>query len=406
MREQSKNLLMLFFIVISILTHLNMSAQVTIGSNEPPVEGALLQLKELSGAGGGINSLRGLGLPRISLSMLNDLDDVVGTSKPEGYKEAHIGLVIFNVPNTAICPIFEEGVYVWNGQKWNPLIDPYREIKKFIDKRDGVTYKYRKFGKAGDWMIENLRATRYDDNEGGGSLIESRNNTSTTTVIKYYYYPSATAYNNINSDKEYFDKNKELGVGLLYTYYAAANGSKYTDTINYINSSTRLRSQHATISSRLQGICPDGWYLPSDADWADLEEVIASDSKSEYSFWNSNIVWKPEYSDIAGWRVNGLGSLMKSCFMPEPKQKTGGLSKQNGFNVMLLGFIDRSILTEYSQIGSFYTSTMSTNQALNNNRNPIPGNAVWMRFFGYSTNQVYRDIVSTANMYSVRCRRN
>lgn len=55
----------------------NLNAQVTIGSNEPPNHGAILDLKEEQTTGGEPNSTRGLGLPRVKITDKYLLKDVI-----------------------------------------------------------------------------------------------------------------------------------------------------------------------------------------------------------------------------------------------------------------------------------------------------------------------------------------
>lgn len=97
----------LFIAVLLIWGQLH--AQVTIGSEIKPNEGSLLDLKEYNKLG--VNSRKGLGLPRVQLTTISSLDDIdTGLDKDE-----HVGLVIY-VPKEFedSCP----GVYVWTGSKW------------------------------------------------------------------------------------------------------------------------------------------------------------------------------------------------------------------------------------------------------------------------------------------------
>ena len=119
-----KSLLLFGFIVTTALTT-QMWAQVTVGSAETPVPGALLQLKD-GNYGDGTNAKKGLGMPRVELSDLNKLK--MGTAEEFTDSEsltAHIGLLVYNVTKieTAekrICP----GLHVWIGSEWQPL-KPY-----------------------------------------------------------------------------------------------------------------------------------------------------------------------------------------------------------------------------------------------------------------------------------------
>lgn len=114
---------------------------------------------------------------------------------------------------------------------------------------DGNTYNTVQIGTQ-CWMKENLRVKHYANGNGivfGGGLPSL-----STETEKRYYYPN----NNNNNENVY---------GLLYNWIAAMNGS---DTSN-------------TIPSGVQGICPTGWHLPSDAEFQTLVGYLYANS--EYS---------------------------------------------------------------------------------------------------------------------------
>ena len=98
------------------------------------------------------------------------------------------------------------------------------------------------------WMTENLKVTHYadgttiplvTDNTAWGNLDD--NNTD-----KAYCY-----YNN--------DANGEGDIyGTLYTWAAAMNGA----------------SSSSANPSGVQGVCPTGWHLPSNAEWTELTDYL------------------------------------------------------------------------------------------------------------------------------------
>ncbi|MDH6354171.1 hypothetical protein M2132_000493 [Dysgonomonas sp. PH5-45] len=114
-----------------------LTAQVTVGLDEAPAGGALLQLKDKVVNGADPNSTRGLLLPRVGLDPVGSVtgtttDKLVSSLKltlPPATTvtaEQHVGLMIYNTitqtvtnanapfAETKICP----GVYVWDGSKW------------------------------------------------------------------------------------------------------------------------------------------------------------------------------------------------------------------------------------------------------------------------------------------------
>ncbi len=103
---------------------------------------------------------------------------------------------------------------------------------------EGNEYSTVKLGKQ-CWMKENLRTTKYAD----GTTISQGGSTSTT--VAYWYYPNG-------------DSSNKLTYGLLYNFYAVMHGS--STSISWIGE---------------QGICPEGWHVPSSDEWLMLEDYVA-----------------------------------------------------------------------------------------------------------------------------------
>ena len=89
------------------------------------------------------------------------------------------------------------------------------------------------------WMRENLRTTKYAD----GNAISYGNGSSTT--VGHWYYPNNNAVN-------------KPTYGLLYNWKAVRRNS----------------GASAENPSGVQGICPDGWHVPSDAEWKQMERYV------------------------------------------------------------------------------------------------------------------------------------
>ena len=108
---------------------------------------------------------------------------------------------------------------------------------------DGNVYKTVKLGNQ-VWMAENLRTTRYAD----GRKIPL--GTTTSDDVAYRYYPDDNSAN-------------VSTYGYLYNWAAVMNGS----------------ASSSANPSGVQGICPDGWHVPSDAEWTELENYVSSQSQ-------------------------------------------------------------------------------------------------------------------------------
>jgi uncharacterized protein (TIGR02145 family) len=90
------------------------------------------------------------------------------------------------------------------------------------------------------WMKENLRTTHYADGE------EIPFSSATYVEAAHYFYPGGNA-NNVEA------------YGLLYNWNAAMHGEAYTNN---------------TAPTGVQGICPDGWHLPSYAEISTLTNYV------------------------------------------------------------------------------------------------------------------------------------
>lgn len=118
-----KKILQAFLLLFCIS---NLNAQVTIGSANTPISGALLDLKEENSPTGGATSNKGLGLPRVKLlsfTITNPATGVASTINDAPTtelwdKDEHIGLVVYHSDD---CTLNGQGLYVWTGDKWTKL---------------------------------------------------------------------------------------------------------------------------------------------------------------------------------------------------------------------------------------------------------------------------------------------
>ena len=113
------------------------------------------------------------------------------------------------------------------------------EYGVLTDPRDGKTYKTVEFADH-EWMAENLR---YEGNIELG-----------------------TEYDTIGSPRRYYPNGSQSAVeekGYLYNWKAAMNGAEASDDN----------------TSSVQGVCPDGWHLPSMLEWKSLKDELGDDSE-------------------------------------------------------------------------------------------------------------------------------
>lgn len=117
------------------------------------------------------------------------------------------------------------------------------------------------------WMKENLRTTHYANGESV-SL-----GTSTSTTTPYRYNPD----NNSNNVPTY---------GYLYNWPAVMHGT----------------SSSSANPSGVQGICPIGWHVPSDAEWTQLTDYVGS--QTQYQCGNNSENIAKALASTTGWYSN------------------------------------------------------------------------------------------------------
>ncbi len=161
----------------------------------------------------------------------------------------------------------------------------------FTDSRDGQTYNTIKIGNQ-TWMAENLAyLPQIDNNSTFASATDARYG-----VYGYDGTDVTTAKNEDNYST----------YGVLYNWYAAMAGA----------------ASSAASPSGVQGICPNGWHLPSYEEWIELERALSGENKGSQLANNTNLwgdgVLKDATSDFgtsdfaalpAGFRDNLFGAF-------------------------------------------------------------------------------------------------
>ena len=212
---------------------------------------------------------------------------------------------------------------------------------------DGNVYKTVKLGNQ-VWMAENLRTTRYAD----GTPIPLGTEGSSTTA--YRYYPDDNSAN-------------VADYGYLYNWAAVMNGAASSEAN----------------PSGVQGICPDGWHVPSDAEWTELTNYVKSQSQYVCGDYTGNIA--KALASEEGW--NSSGDNCDVGYNPIANNATGFSARPAGF-----------------YIGYYYYFGFNANfwSATQNDSRSAYGRGL---FYVYA--DVYRTNFITKNYgYAVRCVRN
>ena len=242
------------------------------------------------------------------------------------------GLLIYNTDSSDF--------YGFNGNKWVSIYDNTDSITEWscgspiTDTRDGQLYETAQYGTM-CWMAENLNI---------GTKI-----TSTPTnndIIEKFCYQNNDAYCDIYGGLYYWDELMQ-----------------YSTTEN------------------VQGICPDGWFIPSDSAWKVLEGIVDSNYDVGHYIW-----------DQLGWRGTNAGGVLKEAGYTHWKYPNAGAVNGGGFTALPGGLKNTgggfSYLTYEAE---FWTST-DVNAAY----------SFW-RAINYNDTRIYRNSLVKYNAMSIRC---
>ncbi|NDV68754.1 FISUMP domain-containing protein [Dysgonomonas sp. 25] len=288
------------------------------------------------------------------------------------------------------------------------------------------------------WMIHNLAATKFDtgQNYTGAATLANKQlrpynadgvppGTPATTINNnayknpYYAYPNGGT-NNGSMTTTTYTQNPRLG--LLYTWDAATAGKGgNTGQLNMdgaIQESGRREGTATTEQKRRQGICPNGWHLPSDDEWSLLEQEIVKNKNTFSSLPTSTgsaltaeltsvdraaAATTTTYTGNTSYRglqndVNGHGNAMKEICEPGTgnfKGASNGLSStaRPGMDVFLAGHADGGSAYGYGSLAYFWSASSYS------------ATTAWFRIFGSGNSQVGRNATNRRYLFSVRCKK-
>ena len=209
---------------------------------------------------------------------------------------------------------------------------------------DGNVYNTVQIGNQ-CWMRENVRTTHYADS----TAIPAGDSISYTEP--YRYAPN----NNENNISIY---------GYLYNWAAVMHGAS-ASTAN---------------PSGVQGICPTGWHVPSDAEWTQLTNYVSS--QSEYVCGSNNVSIAKSLAATTGWQ-----SSSNAC-------SVGNVQSNNnatGFSVVPAGnYYSNNAYGAFGYYAHFWNTTEY-------------GSNASIRFFGCYNTDVVINRDNKYVGYSVRC---
>ncbi len=212
------------------------------------------------------------------------------------------------------------------------------------------------------WMKENLRTTKYAD----GTPIAHGMGHSLETA--HWYFPENDPYG-------------PASYGLLYNWPAVMRNS----------------SSSSTNPSGVQGICPNGWHVPSDAEWTQLTNYVSS--QSQYVCGSDSTFIAKALADSTGWDYDNHTCAVGN--FPGNNNATGFSALPASYYEITHGYGGTISGGNYLDIGGrafFWSSTEPTNHCAIF-YTILCGLQYLERYSQYSSESKYRGM-------SVRCLKN
>ena len=160
-------------------------------------------------------------------------------------------------------------------------------------------------------------------------------------------------------------------------YWMAENLNYESDSGSYVYNN---ELSNAAIYGRLYdwetaiNVCPDGWQLPSDSEWKELEMYLGMSQSDVNSTGLRGTNEGSKLKSTSGWNYDGNGT------------------NESGFSALPGGY--RNYIGDFVTIGGtayFWSSTASYS------------NASWYRLLGSNAESVYRSSHNQVYCFSVRC---
>ena len=241
----------------------------------------------------------------------------------------------------------------------NAILKNCRLSLETVQDIDGNTYNVKKIGTQ-YWMTENMRTTKYPNGDPITKGCDAEGCAGWTADIALYSCPPNTDNNAEDCNAAFrYGENAGAGtgeaLGMLYQWSAAMD--------NPVDPAIE----------GIQGICPEGWHIPTNAEQEILEEYLGS----------------ADCRTTSDWECTPAGNKMKT---PDKCSVAGdsncGIS---GFNGLLTGYRYPNSNYDYRDTHTYlWSSTQS-------------GGNAWTRHLNSGYSDVYRSTHSKAYGFSVRC---
>ena len=192
-----------------------------------------------------------------------------------------------------------------------------------VTDNDGNIYNTVQIGNQ-CWMKDNLRTTRYAD---GTTIPLGPLGSSTSITTPYRYNP-----NN--------DSSNVSAYGYLYNWPAVMHGA----------------SSSASNPSGVQGICPSGWHVPSDAEWTQLTNYVGS--QPQFQCYNSSDKIAKALASTTGWNSStntcAVGNYPSTNNATDFSAFPAGIYNNSGNYVLFGGDVSFWSATAFSDHYAYY----------------------------------------------------
>jgi uncharacterized protein (TIGR02145 family) len=393
---------------LAFLACTGLQAQVTIGGLVEPAAGAVLDLNS-GGAKGGL-LLSNVTLPDLTTIPYNSTNAFPGVdnNNKEDVKSQFRGAIVYHTGGNDIAA----GVYVWNGKWWTPADGTPVNIVKDAQGND---YTTGYFGDAGWWMTQNLRTTNYAYVDGIQTSLVKKTDAMTSgslTEPRYTFPGTGTGTSNASAREAALTSEQLKAYGLLYNWVAASGRKENANNDNTENRAG-YGSKEPAPGLYYRGVCPEGWHLPSDYEWSQLEIEIAtnpgkySTQEDSYTFPDvnygnlyTNNNWRPAEGntnqpiEATYWgrqmkRMAGAANIINGL---DPKGSSKS-REEGAFDVLLVGIVYAAgNAGGYGSNSDFWSSSSHDTYGVHRGlRNDYTGVS---RFYGYK-----------GYLFSVRCKK-
>jgi uncharacterized protein (TIGR02145 family) len=234
---------------------------------------------------------------------------------------------------------------VYNGSEWTNMTGgvastvPFPCGETFVDARNNKSYSTVEIGTQ-CWMAQNLNIGEMINSTTGGTNSDGEQ-TDNSIIEKH-------CYDNNESNCETF--------GGLY---------QWAEMVHYLNGASNIASWDPVPVGYVQGICPEGWHLPNDAEW----DALVTHAGNNGFLGTEGTALK----STSGWTGDGNGT------------------DNFGFTGLPAGISDSGAF-EWSGEGSLFWST--------NEKEP---DISWFRMLSYDNEIVYPFAILKSFGISVRC---